>query len=85
MSNVGTELSISAKLIGIANSAFYGGDDDFKNVRNVIAWLGTLQMNSIIYSLVLSAIFKIKLCPHYKISCFWYKSMNEGTLRSESR
>lgn len=78
VSNIETEPSISAKLIGIANSAFYGGSDDIKNVREAIARIGILQLKSIIYYLVLSLKFNIKLCPHFIVSRFWIKSMMQA-------
>ena len=75
ISNIESEPSVAAKVIGISNSAFYGGSDNIKTIRDAVARIGLLQLKSIVYSLVLSSRFKTRQCPHFLISRFWYDSM----------
>lgn len=78
ISNIESEPSIAAKVLGVANSAFFGGKDDIKTIRDASARLGLLQLKSIVYSLVLSSRFKAKQCPHFVISRFWQDSMMQA-------
>jgi HD-like signal output (HDOD) protein len=78
ISNIETEPSITAKVIGVANSAFFGSSDEIRTIRDATARLGLLQLKSIVYSLVLSSRFKTKQCPHFVISRFWFDSMMQA-------
>lgn len=75
ISNIESEPSVSAKVIGLANSAIFGTAGQIKTIRDATARLGLLQLKSIVYSLVLSSRFKTKQCPHFDIGRFWLFSM----------
>ena len=78
ISNIESEPSIAAKVIGVANSAFFGSNDAIRTIRDATARLGLLQLKSIVYSLVLSSRFKAKQCPHFTISRFWFDSIMQA-------
>ena len=89
ISNIESEPSITAKVIGMANSAFFGSGSNIKTVRDATARLGLLQLKSIVYSLVLSSRFNTKQCPHFEVGRFWFNSMMQGrcarTLMTEAK
>ena len=75
ISNIEAEPSISAKVIGLSNSAIFGSSGQIKTIRDATARLGLVQLKSIVYSLVLSSRFKSTQCPHFDIGRFWLFSM----------
>lgn len=75
IANIESEPSVSAKVIGLANSAIFGTSGQIKTIRDATARLGLLQLKSIVYSLVLSSRFKTKQCPNFDIGRFWLFSM----------
>jgi HD-like signal output (HDOD) protein len=75
VSNIETEPSIAAKVIGVANSAYFGGSFPIYSLKDAVARLGIIQLKSIVFSIVLSQRFNTKLCPAFDVPRYWYDAM----------
>lgn len=75
ISNVKSEPNIVAKVIGVANSAFYGLHSPVRSIKDAIIRLGVVKLKSIVFSIILTSRFDVNKCPLFNIGRFWEESM----------
>ena len=72
-----------AKLIGLANSAYYGRRKISSAQRAIIDILGLKTAKNIALGVVLSGIFDTRQCPNFKVEDFWLNSLLSARLARE--
>ncbi len=68
------------KLIGLANSAYYGRRQVSSAERAIIDILGLRTAKNIALGVVLSGIFDTRKCPNFKVADYWLKSLLSARL-----
>ncbi len=68
------------KLIGLANSAYYGNRKISSVERAIIDILGLRTAKNIALGVVLSGIFDTRQCPNFKVADFWLNSLLSARL-----
>lgn len=72
---------ISARLIGLANSAYFGRSGDVHCVTDaIIRVLGLNTVKSIALAYTLSGCFDLRTCPHFNAYEYWQHCILTGTL-----
>ena len=69
------EPAITAKVIGVANSAYYASGSTVYSVENASARLGLRQLKVTVLSLVLAKRFDPSRCPGFDLGRFWYDAI----------
>ncbi len=69
------EPTVSAKLLGYANSAANRAGREVISVQDAIMRLGLVQTKSIVLALVVNSQFDTKQCAAYKPDAFWFSTM----------
>lgn len=69
------EPSVTAKVIGVANSAYYAAGASVYSVENAAARLGLRQLKITVLSLVLAKRFDPSRCTGFDIGRFWYDAI----------
>ncbi len=75
VTNIEQEPSVMAKVLSVANSAYYSSDIPATTVRDCVNRLGITRLKSVVYSLIISNKFDTKQCPQFDMSLFWCDSM----------
>lgn len=76
ISNLESEPSIAAKVIGVANSALLNtGGAPVTSIKDAVIRLGLVQLKGIVYSILVTNRFNTKGCPNFEVPRFWYDSM----------
>lgn len=63
--------TIAARLLGLANSAFFGQRGRIHSLPQAIAVLGLVTVRSVAVGLVLAGVFETKRCPAFRADRFW--------------
>jgi HD-like signal output (HDOD) protein len=71
------------KLIGLANSAYYGNRKVTSAERAIIDILGLRTAKNIALGVVLSGIFDTRQCPDFNVSEYWLNSLLSARLARE--
>ncbi len=71
------------KLIGMANSAYYGHRKISSAERAIIDILGLRTAKNIALGVVLSGIFDTRQCPNFKVENYWLNSLLSTRLGRE--
>ncbi len=71
------------KLIGLANSAYYGRRNVSSAERAIIDILGLKTAKNIALGVVLSGIFDTRQCPNFKVENYWLNSLLSARLARE--
>ncbi len=69
------EPSVTARLIGYANSAFYRTGREVVSVKDAVIRLGLAQTKSVVLALLVSEQFDSTRCPAYQPGVFWFTLM----------
>jgi HD-like signal output (HDOD) protein len=78
---INTDPALTARIIGIANSAFFGCREGIYSIQDAITRvLGINTVTSIALSIVLSGPFKSVKCPEFDRKGFWVTSLLTATL-----
>lgn len=75
--------TIAARLLGLANSAFFGQQGHVHSLMSAISVLGLITVRSVAVSLSLSGMFRVKHCPHFKAERFWTSSIMTALMANE--
>lgn len=75
VTNIETEPSVAAKVLAVANSAYFHTKEPIVSVREAVSRLGMSQLKKIVFGLVASMPFKTKNCPAFVPAKFWYDAM----------
>jgi len=63
--------TITARLLGLANSAFFGQSNGVHSLPHAISVLGTVTVRSISVGLALSGAFDTRHCPGFSAARYW--------------
>ncbi len=63
--------TIAARILGLANSAFFGQPDGVHSLPHAITVLGTVTVRSISTGLALSGAFETRHCPGFSAARYW--------------
>jgi HD-like signal output (HDOD) protein len=79
---VGQDLSLSAKVLRLANSAFYGIPRSITNINSAVVILGLKVLNTIVLSLTVFDMFKSsgKSAELFDHKAFWLHSLSCGLI-----
>lgn len=73
-----------ARIIGLANSAFFGCNDKIYSVSDaIIKVLGLNTVRSLALSIVLSQPFRMGQCPGFKLDSYWLEAMLTASIVKE--
>lgn len=75
ISNIESEPSVAAKVLSVANSAYFHTREPIVSVREAVSRLGISQLKKIVFGLVVSMPFNTKSCPAFVPSKFWHDAM----------
>lgn len=75
VTNIESEPSIAAKVLAVANSAYFHTAEPIVSVREAVSRLGMSQLKKIVFGLVASMPFNTKRCPAFVTSRFWHDAM----------
>ena len=79
---VGQDLSLSAKVLRLANSAFYGIPRSITNINNAVVILGLKVINTMVLSLTVFDMFPEdnRTIPLFNRKAFWIHSLSCGLI-----
>jgi HD-like signal output (HDOD) protein len=80
---LGESPTIAARILGLANSAFFGQRDGVHSLAHAISVLGTLMVRSIAMSLALAGEFDTRRCPGFEGSRFWTSAVSTALLAQQ--
>jgi HD-like signal output (HDOD) protein len=72
--------TITARILGLANSAFYGQRGGVQSLPKAISVLGFVTVKSIATGLALASKFDTKRCPSFRPDHYWMSSALSATL-----
>ncbi|WP_455204711.1 HDOD domain-containing protein [Kaarinaea lacus] len=75
ISNIETEPTIVAKVIGTANSAFFGNHFPVRSLKDAVARLGLNQLKSLVFSIIVASKFCTQSCRVFNVARFWSDAM----------
>jgi len=74
--------TIAARLLGLANSSFFGQQGRVHSISNAISVLGLVTVRSVAVGLALSGIFKTDRCPHFHAERYWASAVMTALMSS---
>lgn len=78
---INTDPSLVSRIIGVANSAYYGAKQPIYTVHDaVIKVLGTNNVFSIALSVILAGPFKANKCPGFHLEIYWAEAIKTAVL-----
>lgn len=80
---LGESPTISARLLGLANSAFFGQQGRVHSLPYAISVLGFVTVRSIAVGLALSGVFRTERCPHFRSDRYWASAVLTALMSSE--
>lgn len=72
---LGESPTIAARLLGLANSSFFGQQGRVHSLAHAISVLGLVTVRSVAIGLALSGIFRTERCPHFYAERYWTSSV----------
>jgi HD-like signal output (HDOD) protein len=82
---LGESPTIAARILGLANSAFFGQRDGVHSLPHAIAVLGTVMVRSVAAGLALAGAFDTRLCPGFHAGRFWVSAVSTAQLAQQLR
>lgn len=82
---LGESPTIAARILGLANSAFFGQRDGVHSLQHAITVLGTVMVRSIAAGLVLAGTFETRQCPGFDAGRFWVSAVATAQLAQQLR
>ncbi len=67
--------SLTARLIGLANSAYFGRADKIHTLKEAIVHLGLNMVKSLTIAVLLSESLKPDQCPAFLTECYWLNAL----------
>ncbi|MEJ2404465.1 MAG: HDOD domain-containing protein [Candidatus Thiodiazotropha sp.] len=72
---------LSAKVLGLANSAYFGQSQPVLSVEDaIIRVLGLNMVKSLAFSIALSGVFDTTRCPGFDLRTYWFDSLTLAVL-----
>ncbi len=72
---------LSAKVLGLANSAYFGQSQPVLSVEDaIIRVLGLNMVKSLAFSIALSGVFDTTRCPGFDLRAYWFDSLTLAVL-----
>jgi HD-like signal output (HDOD) protein len=68
---IGDAPSIAARILGLANSAFFGQQGGVHSLAHAVAVLGTVTVRSVAAGLVFAGMFDTRRCPGFDAARYW--------------
>lgn len=68
---LGESPTIAARLLGLANSSFFGQQGKVHSLAHAISVLGMVTVKSVAIGLALSGMFKTDRCAHFDVQRYW--------------
>lgn len=75
--------TISARLLGLANSAFFGQQGRVHSLTHAISVLGLVTVRSVAVGLALSGVFKVDDCRHFRADRYWLSAITTALMASQ--
>ena len=67
--------TIAARLLGLANSSFFGQQGKTHTLWQAIPILGMVMVKSVSIGLALSGVFRTDHCPHFSLERYWVSTI----------
>lgn len=74
--------TIAARLLGLANSSFFGQQGQVHSLSRAISVLGMVTVRSVAVGLALSGVFKTDRCPHFQVERYWVSAVMTALMGS---
>lgn len=74
--------TISARLLGLANSAFFGQQGRIHSLSHAISVLGMVTVRSVAIGLALSGVFRTDRCPNFRVDRYWLSAVLTALMAS---
>ena len=74
--------TISARLLGLANSAFFGQQGRIHSLSHAISVLGMVTVRSVAIGLALSGVFRTDHCPKFRVDRYWLSAVLSALMAS---
>ncbi|MCW8826797.1 MAG: HDOD domain-containing protein [Gammaproteobacteria bacterium] len=75
--------TITARLLGLANSAFFGQQGRVNSLSHAISILGLVTVRSVTIGLVVSSVFDGHKCPNFRADRYWTSTVMTSVLAQE--
>lgn len=79
---LGESPTIAARLLGLANSSFFGQQGRIHSLSHAISVLGMVTVRSVAIGLALSGVFKTDRCPHFRLDRYWLSAVVTALMAS---
>lgn len=80
---LGESPTIAARILGLANSAFFGQPGGVHSLPHAIAVLGMVTVRSVAAGLALSGVFDTRRCPGFRAERYWVAAVLTATLAQQ--
>jgi len=75
--------TIAARLLGLANSAFFGQQGGIHSLPQAITVLGLVTVRSVAVGLVLAGVFETRRCPGFHADRFWTSAVMTALMANQ--
>lgn len=75
--------TISARLLGLANSAFFGHSGRIHSLRDAVFVLGLVTVKSMAMGMAIAGSLDTKRCPSFDAECYWMTAMTTALLSQQ--
>ncbi|MCW8888553.1 MAG: HDOD domain-containing protein, partial [Gammaproteobacteria bacterium] len=75
--------TVTARLLGLANSAFFGQQGRVNSLSHAISILGLVTVRSVTIGLVVSSVFDSHKCPNFRADRYWTSTVMTSVLAQE--
>lgn len=79
---LGQSPTISARLLGLANSSFFGQQGQVHSLPRAISVLGMVTVKSVAVGLALSGVFQTGRCPRFDVERYWVSAVMTALMSS---
>ncbi len=81
---IGQDPTITARILGVANSAYFGQTKPIHSVEEaIIRVLGLNMVKSLAFSIALSGVFNAARCQDFDLETYWFRSLSTAILSRE--
>ena len=67
--------AITARLLAIANSAYYQTTHAYTHVKDAIVRLGIVEVKQLLLPIILASFFDTKKCPKFRADLYWKQAL----------
>lgn len=76
--------TVAARLLGLANSAFFGHSGNVESLKDAIAILGMVTVKSLAFGMTIANAFDTKRCPAFSAERYWFSAVASATIAQQS-